>query len=69
MKRLFALLPLLGLMAFSPVESMESVEVELLAASCTAPATPFAILGTTAAPYRACAVYFGGYPSGIDGYS
>ena len=70
MKRLLALLPLIGLMAFSPAtETTTTAEAELMAAPCTAPAQPHVIIGTTQAPRRACAAYFGGYPAGIDGYA
>lgn len=69
MRNLLAFIPLLGLMAFSPAatESVDFLETKSLAL-CTSPPTPTHILGTTNSPYRACAVYLGGYPAGINGY-
>lgn len=67
MRNLLFLLSLVGLMAFAPAELPTATDIESVV-SCTSPPTPTHILSTTEAPYRACAVYFGGYPAGIDGY-
>lgn len=70
MRKFFALLPLLAAFAFAPADVVTTPdsEVSLEVLACNAPPTPQNIIGTTSAPYRACAVYYGGYPSGIDGY-